>query len=295
MSTEITTKNASKDIVVTDDLLRNFLFTNNANITEREQASFFQIAKAFNLNPFKREIYCVAYGEGDKRQLSIITGYEVYIKRAERTGLLDGWKVEFFGKFYKESVNKEFFKRDGTSYFKKVEQIIEEERCFARITIHRKDRNFPFEHEVELAEYNQNNPMWTSKPVTMIKKVAIGQGFRLCFSDELAGMPYLAEEIRHDEEPRTPEYSVQHPQEATTQQATEAIKNAQNSSNKQKAEASEKDRPDFVGYIQSAGAKLGTFEPIIEIINSFGYDAPESVNPADFRPIVNEIKKMIAI
>lgn len=287
MSTALTTKTESKDIVVTDEVLRNFLYSSNTNLSEREQASFFQIAKAFNLNPFKREIYCIAYGEGDKRQLSIITGYEVYIKRAERTGLLDGWKVEFFGKFHKETVNKEFFKKDGTSYFKKVEQIVEDERCFARITIHRKDQSTPFVHDVEFAEYYQNTPMWNSKPVTMHKKVAIGQGFRLCFSDELAGMPYLAEEIGYNEEPRTPEYSVHPPQDATAQQATDA------KSSKPKTTASEKDRPDFVGYIQSAGAKLGTFEPIIEIVNSFGYDAPESVAPADFRPIVNEIKKLM--
>jgi hypothetical protein len=29
----------------------------------------------------------------------------------------------------------------------------------------------------------------------MIKKVAMAQGFRLCFSDELGGMPYTAEEL----------------------------------------------------------------------------------------------------
>jgi hypothetical protein len=33
------------------------------------------------------------------------------------------------------------------------------------------------------------------KAYTMIKKVAISQGFRLCFSDELGGMPYTTEEM----------------------------------------------------------------------------------------------------
>lgn len=32
----------------------------------------------------------------------------------------------------------------------------------------------------------------------MIKKVAIAQGFRLCFSDELGGMPYTADEINSE-------------------------------------------------------------------------------------------------
>jgi hypothetical protein len=45
------------------------------------------------------------------------------------------------------------------------------------------------------SEYTQDNSMWFSKPRTMLKKVAIGQGFRLCFPDELGGMGYLEEEV----------------------------------------------------------------------------------------------------
>ena len=32
----------------------------------------------------------------------------------------------------------------------------------------------------------------------MIKKVAMSQGFRLCFPDELGGIPYTQEEITED-------------------------------------------------------------------------------------------------
>jgi hypothetical protein len=55
-------------------------------LTAAEKKTFISMAKAFNLNPFKREIHVSKYGE----TFSVITGYEVYIKRAERTGLLDG-------------------------------------------------------------------------------------------------------------------------------------------------------------------------------------------------------------
>jgi hypothetical protein len=34
----------------------------------------------------------------------------------------------------------------------------------------------------------------------MIKKVAMAQGFRLCFNDELGGMPYTKEEIQETED-----------------------------------------------------------------------------------------------
>lgn len=150
-------------------------------LTAGEKNTYLQIAKAFNLNPFKREIHVSKYGEGQYAQMSIITGYEVYIKRAERSGQLDGWHVITEGKPDDNSLK-------------------------AIITIHRKDRKFPFVHEVYYSEYVQTTKagevtkFW-QKAYTMIKKVATSQGFRLCFSDELGGMPYTSEEM--PEQPKT--------------------------------------------------------------------------------------------
>jgi len=141
-------------------------------LQQDEKERFVEIAKAYQLNPFKREIYCVPYlsKKTGKRTLSIITGYEVYLKRAERIHALDGWSIETYG-----SVTKRDLK--------------------AVITIHRKDWSKPFIHEVWWLEYSQDNDMWRSKPVTMIKKVAIAQAFRMAFPDELGGMPYTSDEM----------------------------------------------------------------------------------------------------
>lgn len=159
-------------------------------LQEHEKTMFLEIASAYNLNPFKREIYVVAYttkgknGEQDKRQLSIITGYEVYLKRAYKSGLLNGWEVT----------------TEGSG-----------DAMTATIKIHRDDWDNPFVHTVAFKEYAQYtwtlnkasnkyekklNTFWENKPATMLKKVAMGQGFRLCFPDELGGMPYLEEEIQ---------------------------------------------------------------------------------------------------
>lgn len=64
-----------------------------SELTEPEKLQFIEIAQAFRLNPFKREIHVAVFGDGEYRKLSIITGYEVYLKRAERTGKLDGWRA----------------------------------------------------------------------------------------------------------------------------------------------------------------------------------------------------------
>ena len=151
---------------------------NQVKLSEKEALQFLEIAQAFNLNPFKREIYVSKYGN----QFALIVGYEVYIKRAERSGRLAGWKVQTNG-----SVTNNDLK--------------------AVITIHRNDFREPFEHEVFYSEYVQRksngepNTFWKNKPFTMIKKVAIAQGFRLCFSEELGGIPYTADEMETVEIP----------------------------------------------------------------------------------------------
>jgi len=149
-------------------------------LTKSEVQQFVEISQAFGLNPFKREIYASKFGD----KFSIIVGFETYIKRAERTGKLSGWSVTTFG-----DINR---------------QNVAESKIKAVITINRKDWEHPFIHEVWFEEYAQKtnagvlNRFWKEKPITMIKKVAMSQGFRLCFSDELGGMPYTAEEIGND-------------------------------------------------------------------------------------------------
>lgn len=165
-----------KSLTTTADLstekLQQFLSIANVgqNLPEGKRKQFIEIAQAYQLNPFKREIYCVGYGA----QTSIITGYEVYIKRAERSGKLNGWGVEIKGAM-----------PDMT----------------AVITIYRKDWDRPFIHTVyfeEAAQYTKDgglNSVWKKQPKFMLRKVAIAQGFRLCFSDELGGMPYTSDEL----------------------------------------------------------------------------------------------------
>lgn len=163
-------------------------------LTDKEKMQFVSIAQAYGLNPFKREIYCNCYGEGQYRTTSIITGYEVYIKRAERTGKLNGWHVE-------------------------IEGNIEDKNLKAIVTINRKDWDKPFTHEVyfeEVCQYKKDgklNSIWAKMPRFMTKKVAIAQGFRMCFSDELGGMPYTADEISQAEQAPIQAQPAQVPQE----------------------------------------------------------------------------------
>ena len=147
------------------------------NIPQKYAEQFIDVAQAYGLNPIKREIYAVGYGDN----WNVITGYEVYLKRAERTGKLDGWECNV----------------EGNS----------KDNWVAKLTIHRKDWKFPFEHTVQFSECcgkrkdGSLNSMWQKMPTFMLKKVCIAQGFRLCFPDELGGMPYTSDELPEIEKP----------------------------------------------------------------------------------------------
>jgi len=135
------------------------------NATDKELYFFMNIAKSFGLNPFKKEIHFVKYGSQPGQT---IVGYETYIKRAERTGLLDGWSVWVD----KDNIGEK-----------------------AVIQINRKDRNHSFIWEVYRKEFDKQQSTWKAMPYFMLKKVAISQGFRLAFPEEVGGMPYTPDEI----------------------------------------------------------------------------------------------------
>lgn len=164
---------------VTIEKIREYLDTMGLtqNLTKSEAKQFIEIASAYGLNPFKREIYASKFGTN----FSIIVGFETYLKRAERSGKLSGWNVVTEGAIDWNNVRQSDMR--------------------ATITIYRKDWTHPFIHTVYFAEYVQlkhdgtPNKFWKEKGITMIKKVAMAQGFRLCFSDENGGMPYTSEEI----------------------------------------------------------------------------------------------------
>lgn len=135
------------------------------NATDKEFGILMGICKSFNLNPFKREVHFIKYGNSPA---SVIVGYEVYLKRAESTGQLDGWRC--------------WIEKD---------EIGEK----AVIEIKRKDQTVPIKWEVYRKEFDRGQASWKTMPLFLLRKVAISQGMRLAFPGEIGGLPYTAEEL----------------------------------------------------------------------------------------------------
>jgi phage recombination protein Bet len=159
-----------------DDYIKTFL--THKNLQPNEIAQFKEVAIALNLNPFKKELHVVAYGQGENRTLSIITGYEVYLRRADEFPQFDGFETEFLGEFGKEDF-----------------------RC--KITIYRNDRKHPTVHEVYFTEVAGRKKeggltkFWIKQPRFQLKKCAIAQGMRLAFPNDFDQMPYVEAEMEN--------------------------------------------------------------------------------------------------
>jgi len=134
-----------------------------AGVPDEEILKGLAIANYLGLDPIKKQVHMVPFG----KSVQLIVSYLEYIKRAERSGKLNGWQV----------------------------QIIEQPEVKAKVTIWRKDWEKPFEWEVYLKEAQRNTPTWREMPLFMLRKVAIAQAFRIAFPEEVGELPYEEAEM----------------------------------------------------------------------------------------------------
>lgn len=181
----------SEENKVTQDLLLDYLKTMNKGLNEQQTKQFLAVAGTFGLNPWKREVYAVTYKNKDgSTDMSIVTGYETYIKRAELNPNYDGFEIQFKGGFKRGKVTK-----SGKNGSWQVDALVPDGEVSCICTVYRKDRAHPIREEVFFDEYDQGNSMWQSKPRTMLKKVAIVSAFRKAFPFDFGGMPYTNDEL----------------------------------------------------------------------------------------------------
>lgn len=181
----------SEENKVTQDLLLDYLKTMNKGLNEQQTKQFLAVAGTFGLNPWKREVYAVTFKNKDgSTDMSIVTGYETYIKRAELNPNYDGYEIEFKGGFKRGKVTK-----SGKNGPWQVDALVPDGEVSCICTVYRKDRAHPTREEVFFDEYNKGNDMWNQKPRTMLKKVAIVSAFRKAFPFDFGGMPYTSDEL----------------------------------------------------------------------------------------------------
>lgn len=155
--------------------------------TDQEVLYFIELCKAQKLNPFVRDAYLVKYGN---QPAQIIVGKDVFLKKAGENPYFDGLKAGIVV----VDKNGEVKEREGSL------KVPGDELIGGWCEVYLKNREYPTKCLVSLEEYIQKkkdgtvNSMWSSKPCTMIRKVAQSQALREAFPNELRGL-YEKEEM----------------------------------------------------------------------------------------------------
>ena len=140
------------------------LYPQLANIPDVELLKAVAVAKRMGLDILE-EVHFVPFGG----RVQIVVAYTTYIKRAQKFGLLEWWRVDVGEDNY------------GT---------------YAETIIKRRDWPEVFRWRVYLNEAKRDTKLWKEMPLTMLRKTTIAQAFRLCFPEVLD----LVEEIEVQEE-----------------------------------------------------------------------------------------------
>ena len=175
-------------VELSPDIIRKYLVSGDASkVTHQEVTMFLALCKYQKLNPFLREAYLIKYSE--REAATIVTGKDVFTKRAIASKACEGWEAGIIVKTAKGAIEH----REGT--FK----LADEELVGGWAKVYRKDWKVPASITAPLSEYlrkkQDGTPMasWRTMPATMIRKVALVQALREAFPEDLEGMVSMEE------------------------------------------------------------------------------------------------------
>ncbi len=161
------------NVELSPEIIKSYLVPPDSKITDPEIGFFLQMCKFQKLNPFMKEIYIVKFGN---LPAAFIVAKDTFLRRAKKNKTYRGHTVAISD--------------DGKT-------------AWAEVFI--QDFEKPIKCEVDYEEYvgkksnGEINRMWTEKPRTMLKKVALVQALREAFPQDLGGLYDQSEVTDPDE------------------------------------------------------------------------------------------------
>lgn len=150
------------------------------NLSQGELNYFLAISQKMGLNPFTKEVYAIKYG--DRPQ--IVVAKKALERKAQEHPQFD---------FVESGIVYET--PDGNLHERKGSICPTNAKLVGGwCEVGRKDRSRPYYVEASMREYSSNKNLWSTKPATMITKVAQAKAYREFFPDELGGA-YVQEEF----------------------------------------------------------------------------------------------------
>lgn len=196
-----------EEIELSPELIKAYLVNGDADkVTDQEVMMYLNLCRFNHLNPWLKEVYLIKYGD---KPATMVPGKESFMKRAERNQHFAGIES---GIVVHNSNNNQIEYREGSAVY----ADFGEKLIGGWAKVYRTDRQFPNYSECALSEYlgkkgnGEVNQQWSTKPATMIRKVAMVQALREAFPTDLGAM-YAAEEQGVEEPDSLPQGSQTEP------------------------------------------------------------------------------------
>lgn len=163
-----------------NEILR-YVVSGSGQVPEKELYSFMMKCKSRGLNPVAGDAYLVMYGGS----ASIIVSKDYFVRTAQQQETFAGYRAGIVVRNQEGS----FEYREGTLYDPDTELLF---GGWAEVN----DTRFkiPMKQTVGLNEYKGKAGLWSSKPATMIRKVALVQALREAYPISYGGI-YDADEM----------------------------------------------------------------------------------------------------
>lgn len=161
-------------ITLTPDDVAMYCASGNRPLTQRDVVNFMATCKALGANPFLGDVYLVKYGD---ENASIMAGKNYYTRVAVSIPTYDGMDAGIV-----------CLAQTGEVYYRKGSLAMPGDTCIGGwAEVWDKRWAHPVRAEVAMEEYNSHRSLWKSKPLTMIRKVALVQALREAYPDRFAG------------------------------------------------------------------------------------------------------------
>jgi len=166
--------------------------TNGVNISDSEFTMFFQLCKAYKVNPFLREAYIVKYDSNTPA--TIVLDYKVLQQLAESKASYNGM---IHGVVVADETNKTF---ERAGEFKLPNERLVAGWC----EVYRRDHEHATKVYAMFDEFagkkkdGSLSKNWKEKPCFMITKVAKVQALREAYPNLIASNTYIQEELENN-------------------------------------------------------------------------------------------------
>jgi len=195
-------------IKLSPEIVRHYLVSGNGEVSNQEVMMFLMLCRNRQLDPFTREAYLIKYG--NSQPATIVIGKDTFTRRAEMHPQYRGMQAGVI------------VRREGEITEQVGSFVLPDDQILGGwAKVWKDDREVPYYVTVSYDEYEGRksdgtpNRQWSTKPATMIRKVALVQALREAFPDQLGGM-YDSVEMSHVDASELSEKDVTPPPQEVT-------------------------------------------------------------------------------